>query len=82
MEQKMKTLKEMVAGDKLVSFHHYRKGNLYYTTDDGFVFPVPLEDAGDASFNASERAMLMMRYIRKALDDTKEESTETVQETA
>lgn len=64
----MSTLKELVAGDKLVHFQFYRKGELHYKTDDGFSFVVPVEDAGDGVFLASDRAMLFMRYIRKQLE--------------
>ena len=61
-------IKEMVSGDKTVQFKFYRKGNLYYSTQDGFVFPVPIEDCGDATFKDSDRAMLFMRYIRKEIE--------------
>lgn len=36
---------------------------------DTYLFPVPLEDVGDATFNASEKALLFMRYIRKAQEE-------------
>jgi hypothetical protein len=71
----MKTLKEMVAGDAQVFFLHYRKGELWYTTEDGFQFPVPIDDTGDGTFLAQDRAMLFMRYIRKQLDAIKEEQS-------
>lgn len=45
----MLTLKEMVSNDKKVRF----------------VFPVPISDAGSATFGAEEKAILLMRYIRK-----------------
>jgi hypothetical protein len=61
----VKTLKEMVAKDKNVSFMYYRSGNLWYTTDDNFLFPVPISDIGDATFNHKDKAILFMRYIRK-----------------
>ena len=61
----MKTLKEMVAKDKTVSFMYYRSGNLWYTTEDNFVFPVPISDIGDATFSHQDKAILFMRYIRK-----------------
>lgn len=64
----MKSLKEYVAGGKMVAFSRYFDGNLWYVTDDGFEFPVPVSDIGTATFNATEKAMLMMRYIRKHLD--------------
>ncbi len=42
---------------------------LYYTAGDAWEFPVPIEDVGDATFNATEKAMLFMRYIRKAQEE-------------
>lgn len=63
----MYTLKELVGNDKQVHFQFYRKGELFYKTDDGFEFSVPVADAGDGVFLASDRAMLFMRYIRKQL---------------
>ncbi len=32
------------------------------------MFPVPVSDVGDGTFNAEEKAMLMMRYIRKQIE--------------
>lgn len=37
--------------------------NLYYT------FPVPRDDMGTAVFNRIEKAITMMRWIRKAIND-------------
>jgi hypothetical protein len=65
----MSTLKEMVSGGKMVHFSHYRHKELWYKTDDGFEFPVPIDDIGDATFLATEKALQMMRYIRKHLDN-------------
>lgn len=64
----MNSLKEMVAGGKLVNFIHYRQNELWYVTECGFEFPVPIEDVGDATFLASDKAMLFMRYIRKHIE--------------
>lgn len=61
------TLKNMVKG-KRVHFEFYRDHELWYKTDDGFVFPVPIEDVGNATFLAEDRAILFMRYIRKQLE--------------
>ncbi len=48
---------------------HYRKGELWYVVEaTGFTFPVPVSDCGDGTFLATDRAMLFMRYIRKALE--------------
>jgi hypothetical protein len=64
----MHNLKDMVSGGKLVTFTHYFDGNLWYKTEDNFSFPVPVSDIGTATFMASDRAMLFMRYIRKHLE--------------
>ncbi len=46
------SLKEMVAGDKKVKFEFYRNGELWYKTENGFMFPVPIADTGTGAFNA------------------------------
>jgi hypothetical protein len=66
MDKKSNTfLKECIKGK--VIFQYYRKGNLYYLCENGFAFPVPTSDCGDASFNREDKAMMFMRYIRKEL---------------
>ena len=62
----MNTLKTMVK-DKVVRFKYYRNGELFYATDCGFVFPVPVSETGHATFLAEDKALLFMRYIRKQL---------------
>lgn len=61
------SLKFMVKDNKKVTFQHYRQGNLYYKTETGFTFPVPISDAGEATFLAEDRALYFMRYIRISL---------------
>lgn len=41
-----------------------------------FTFPVPIEDIGNATFNATEKGMLMMRYVRKHMK-TQQEAKES-----
>ena len=66
------TIKDLVKGTT-VKFTYYRAGNLYYEVEGkDFEFPVPIEDTGEASFPATEKAMLFMRYIRKHLETLKE----------
>ena len=60
-------IKEMVKGDKRVTFIHYKDSELWYCTECGFEFPVPISDTGNATFFAQDRAMLFMRYIRKQI---------------
>lgn len=63
----MRTLKEMIVNNQQVRFCFYRDGQLWYETECGFRFPVPIEDAGTATFLAQDRAILFMRYIRKQM---------------
>ena len=58
-------IKDMVSGGKKVRFLAYRQKELWYTTECGFDFPVPIDDTGDGVFLNEDRVMLFMRYIRK-----------------
>ena len=49
----------------LTRFEFYREGNLYYKTDTGLTFPVPLEDTQGATFLAEDKSLFFMRWIRK-----------------
>lgn len=62
------TLIELVKGKK-VRFKYCRDASLWYETDDGFLFPVPINETGTATFNAEERAILFIRWIRKWRDE-------------
>lgn len=64
----MPTILEMVEDNKKVHFSWYRDGELWYVTECGFEFPVPISDIGNATFMASDRAMLFLRYIRKHVE--------------
>lgn len=59
-----------IVKDKKVVFSRYRQGNLYYKTECGIEFPVPISDLGEATLLAEDKAMLFMRYIRKHLAQT------------
>ena len=65
----MSHIKEVVK-DQTAHFVFYRDRSLFYQTDSGFLFPVPVDDAGSATFNADEKAILLMRYIRKHIERT------------
>ena len=65
------TIKQIVKDNK-ATFSFYRQNVAYYNvTVDGvvYVFPVPVDDLGGATLNAEEKAITLMRYIRKALAD-------------
>ena len=48
-----------------VHFQYYRDNELWYKTDSGFLFPVPISDIGNATFLRDDKAIMLMRYIRK-----------------
>lgn len=64
----MNSLKDMVNNNQRVFFRFYRDSNLWYTTECGFEFPVPISDIGNATFLYEDRAILFMRYIRKHME--------------
>lgn len=67
----MSDIKDLVKGNN-VTFQFYRDGSLWYKVDgQDFVFPVPISDIGTATFNATEKAILFMRYIRKHIGSIK-----------
>jgi hypothetical protein len=63
------------------SFVYYRQGYMYFEVESWvkkngfdsqlrrFMFPVEVADLGTATVNNIEKAITMMRYIRKALED-------------
>jgi len=65
------TLTELVKGKK-VRFTFYRDGALWYQTEDGFEFPVPITDTGSGIFKAEDTAISYMRWIRKHLAERAE----------
>lgn len=69
----MMNLKDMIKDNKRVKFEYYRDGSLWYSTQEEFLFPVPISDIGNATFKATDKAMLFMRYIRKHMDAIKKE---------
>jgi len=73
------SIKDIVK-DNIVGFVKYRQGFFYYAVRlmvaDGavrsmqtYTFPVPLADIGDATLLDCDKAIIFMRYIRKALEE-------------
>lgn len=61
-----------IVKDNFVCFSHYRAKYLYYyvdVDDKRYSFPVPIDDVGDATFLNQDKAIIFMRYIRKALGE-------------
>lgn len=66
-------IKDIVKGNH-VRFLRYRQGVMYYCVTvpgaaDELMFPVPIADVGDATLEAQEKAIMLMRYIRRAMQD-------------
>lgn len=76
----MSSIKDMVK-DRKVTFSYYRENELWYTTECGFEFPVPISDVGNATFLCEDKALLFMRWIRKHLaylEEAKQEAAGSV----
>lgn len=61
----MNSIKDMVKDNKQVHFVRFEHGQLWYATQCGFEFPIPSEDLAGARFEAQDKALLFMRWIRK-----------------
>lgn len=66
-------IKDMVRNNKKVMFIFYRQKELWYKTECGFEFPVPIDDTGNGVFLNEDKAMMFMRYIRKHIETIKVE---------
>jgi len=58
------TVKDLVK-DKKAIFKCFSDGAVIYETEDGFEFPITVEEAKGAKFHAEEKAMTLMRWVRK-----------------
>lgn len=57
---------DIVKNNKTARFDRYTDGNLWYVTEGGFDFPIPVEDTRGV-FQAEEKALHLMRWIRQHL---------------
>lgn len=49
------------------SFVYWRDNAMWYQTESGLMFPIPVADLDTAQILATEKAMVFMRWIRKYL---------------
>lgn len=63
------SIKDHVKGK--VTFQFYKDQQLFYKTETNLIFPVPIDDIGNATFFNEDKALLFMRYIRKFLETIK-----------
>lgn len=69
---KILSVAEIIKTSKTVKFVYYRDKQLFYSTDNGFEFPVSIEDAGSATFLAADKPIMFMRWIRKHVESINE----------
>jgi len=70
MKIDMKVLKSRV-GD-YINFSFFRDGQLWYVCNDGWEFPIPVEDTNNAqgsapTFSAQMKGISLMRWVRKRM---------------
>jgi len=58
-------IKRAVTPGRLVEFVYAFDGDLWYKTDFGELFAVPLTDIKGATFYAKDKAIVFMRWMRK-----------------
>lgn len=66
------SLVDIIKKSERAFFLRYRHQMMYYgVMVDGILyeFPIPLEDIGDATLHNSEKSIMVMRYIRRAIAD-------------
>lgn len=70
-------IKDLVKSPNMVNFNRFRAGIFYYRvynpneTPNGetYEFQVPIEDIGEATLEAFDKAITYMRWIRKAIQN-------------
>lgn len=60
------SIKDHVKGT--VRFLYAENGALWYVTESGVKFPVPFSEVGTATFQAEDKGIFFMRWIRKVTD--------------
>jgi hypothetical protein len=62
---KTRSITDMVRDGRTAKFAYFRDGSLWYETQCGFFFEIPAEDTGSATFRTVEKALTLMRWIRR-----------------
>ena len=65
-------VKDHVKDNQRVHFEFFRMGTLYYKTELGLLFEVPINDIGTATMLNEDKALLYMRWIRKQIEANKQ----------
>lgn len=82
------TVKDIVGGGNKAEFLFYRGGQLWYSVNldpdcdcenpRNFIFSVPIEDTGSGTFDRSMKAITLMRWIRKEIENLASTTSELV----
>ena len=59
---------EHVNNNQKAYFQFFRFGVLFYKTDSGLLFEIPAVDVDNGTFNAEEKAITLMKWIRRQLE--------------
>ena len=70
-------LTDEVRGDKKVRFCSFKNKELWYVTESGFKFPIPLHDAEGGEFLAEDKAIYFTRWIGRYINDLVEEQSKS-----
>ena len=57
-----------VKDNQQIHFDFYRDGILYYKTDTGMIFEIPISDTKGGMFLRDDKALNYMRWIRKQME--------------
>ena len=77
----MTTLKDHVSNNKFATFQYFQSGSLYYETELGLIFEVPVSDTGNGIFATQEKAINMMRWIRPQIEKNEKAKAECLNAT-
>lgn len=69
-------LTDVVKGDQKVKFVSLKNKELWYVTESGFEFSVPLHDTDGAEFLAEDKAIYFMRWIGRRIQDLRQAQTD------
>lgn len=68
----MLNLKSILNENMRVKFDFYRDGALWYSTQNGFQFPVPLNNLSKSTIlKANDKAINFSYYIKKQFNENK-----------
>jgi hypothetical protein len=68
-------LTDLIKG-KAAVFVEFHGGNLFYEIDGKFRFPVPVDELQGTSVLSEEKASVFMKWVKRALKQIQEGSTE------